>query len=89
MPYQNERDKILEVFNHILKKDVDFQGNFPKVGKMPRFSDSGVTSSILAIEYLLIDVPNLSFEKPNSEYLQDFPHLINRIQYNRRTIFFI
>ena len=77
-------DKILEVLKSILKDSVDSLGNFPKVGKKPKFSDIEIISLTLTSEYLSIDSENLLFKKLKSEYLQEFPHLIDRSQYNRR-----
>ena len=77
-------DKILEVLTSILKNKVDTMGNFPKVGKKPKFSDLEVISLNLTSEYLSIDSENLLFKKLNGEYMNEFPRLIDRTQYNRR-----
>lgn len=77
-------DKILEVLKSILQKEVDSLGNFPKVGKKPKFSDLEVISLNLASEYLSIDSENLLFKKLDNQYREDFPNLIDRTQYNRR-----
>ena len=77
-------DKILEVLKSILQNKVDHTGNFPKVGKKPKFSDLEVISLHLTSEYLSIDSENLLFKKLNREYMKEFPRLIDRTQYNRR-----
>jgi hypothetical protein len=77
-------DKILEVLKSILQKEVDSLGNFPKVGKKPKFSDLEVISLNLTSEYLSIDSENLLFKKLDNQYREDFPNLIDRTQYNRR-----
>lgn len=77
-------DKILEVLKSILHNKVDPAGNFPKVGKKPKFSDLEVISLNLTSEYLSIDSENLLFKKLNGEYMNEFPRLIDRTQYNRR-----
>ena len=77
-------DKILEVLKSILQNNVDGSGNFPRVGKKPKFSDLEVISLNLTSEYLSIDSENLLFKKLKGEYLSEFPRLIDRSQYNRR-----
>ena len=77
-------DKILEVLKSISQNNVDKAGNFPKVGKKPKFSDLEVISLNLTSEYLSIDSENLLFKKLREEYLDAFPNLIDRSQYNRR-----
>lgn len=77
-------DKILEVLKSILQNEVDSSGNFPKVGKKPKFSDLEVISLNLVSEYLSIDSENLLFKKLDNQYKKVFPNLIDRTQYNRR-----
>ena len=77
-------DKILEVLKSISQNNVDKAGNFPKVGKKPKFSDLEIISLNLTSEYLSIDSENLLFKKLREEYLDVFPNLIDRTQYNRR-----
>ncbi len=77
-------DKILEVLKSILQNNVDHSGNFPRVGKKPKFSDLEVISLNLTSEYLSIDSENLLFKKLKGEYVSEFPRLIDRSQYNRR-----
>ena len=77
-------DKILEVLKSILQSEVDSSGNFPKVGKKPKFSDLEVISLNLTSEYLSIDSENLLFKKLQNQYERAFPNIIDRTQYNRR-----
>ena len=78
-------DKILEVLKSILQNNVDQSGNFPRVGKKPKFSDLEVISLNLTSEYLSIDSENLLFKNLKGEYVSEFPRLIiDRSQYNRR-----
>lgn len=67
-----------------MQNKVDHAGNFPKVGKKPKFSDLEVISLNLTSEYLSINSENLLFKKLNGEYMKEFPRLIDRTQYNRR-----
>ena len=59
-------DKILEVLKSISKNNVDKAGNFPKVGKKPKFSDLEIISLNLMSEYLSIDSEwNVIHSAPN------------------------
>lgn len=73
-------DKILEVLKSILQNQVDNSGNFPKVGKKPKFSDLEVISLNLTSEYLSMDSENLLFKKLQNQYQEQY---INRFIYNR------
>ncbi len=76
-------DKILEVLKSILQNNFDQSGNFSRGGKKPKFSDLEVISFNLISEYLSIDSEKLFFKKFKGEYLNEFPRLIDRSQYNR------
>ena len=67
-----------------MQNKVDHAGNFPKVGKKPKFLDLKVISLNLTSEYLSIDSENLLLKKLNGEYMKEFSRLIDRTQYNRR-----
>ena len=74
-----------------IKGSLDKNGNFPKVGRTPKFSDVEVIALSLASEALVRlnrDENNL-FVKLNTEYKKQFPNLIQRSKYNirRRKLF--
>lgn len=75
-------DKILEVLKSILKNKVNKSGNFPWVGKKPKFSDLEAISLYLTSEYLSIESENMLFKKLKGKYLNEFPQLIDRSQHN-------
>jgi hypothetical protein len=77
-------DKMLEICKQIGKGFTNIQGNIPRPGVVPRFSDLEVIALSLTAESLSIDSENLLFSKLESDYKGDFPNLISRRQYNDR-----
>lgn len=77
-------DKIFMIISNLLKDSVDKKGNFPKIGRNPKFSYIEVIALSLTSETLSIDSENYLFCKLNSEYKKQFPNLINRSKYNIR-----
>ncbi len=75
--------KFLEICKVFSSDLVDDNGNIPRRGVVPRFSDLEVISLSLTAEALGIDSENYLFSKL-SEYCTQFPLLISRRQYNDR-----
>lgn len=65
---------------------VNEQGNIPRCGVVPRFSDLEVIALSMASESIGIDSESLLFVKLR-EYQSEIPHLISRRQYNDRRKF--
>ena len=77
-------DKICQTIKAL---DLDIfgqDGNIPKAGLNPQFSDLEVISLSLTAEYMSLDSENWLFNKIKSDYANDFPHLIERSRFNRR-----
>ena len=64
--------------------DFDDNGNIPKPGIDPLFTDLEVISLLIVAEYMSLDSENWLFNKIKRDYAEDFPHLIDRTRYNRR-----
>lgn len=79
-------DKVIEVIKRVLGGEV-IEGNFPRRGTKPKFSDLEVIALSLTAECLGIDSENLLFSKLRAEYTSDFKNLISRRQYNDRRKF--
>ncbi len=79
-------DKVIEVIKQVIGDEV-INGNFPRRGTRPRFSDIEVIALSLTAECLSIDSENLLFSKLRAEYSRDFKTLISRRQYNDRRKF--
>lgn len=77
-------DKMLDICKQIGKEFTNEQGNMPRCGVVPRFSDLEIIALSLTSESLSIDSENLLFSKLESDYRGDFPNLISRRQYNDR-----
>jgi hypothetical protein len=75
---------MLDICNKFGKEYTNDNGNIPRRGVIPKFSDLEVISLSLTAESLSIDSENLLFNKLNSDYNADFPNLISRRQYNDR-----
>lgn len=77
-------DKIYMIISNLLNDSVDKNGNFPKIGRTPKFSDTEIIALSITSETLSIDSENLLFIKLNTEYKKQFPNLIDRSKYNIR-----
>jgi hypothetical protein len=75
---------MLDICNIFGKNFTNDNGNVPRRGVVPKFSDLEVVALNLTAESLSIDSENLLFNKLNSDYKADFPNLISRRQYNDR-----
>lgn len=80
-------DRFLPIVKESLKTILDSNGNIPKTGRTPKFSDSEIIAMSLVSESLSIDSENLLFKKLICEYQKEIPNLIDRSQYNRRRRF--
>ncbi|MFV0537331.1 MAG: IS982 family transposase, partial [Dysgonomonas sp.] len=75
--------KFLDICKNFSYDLVNEQGNIPRRGVIPSFSDIEVVSLALSAETIGIDSENYLFSKL-TEYKSDFPNLISRRQYNDR-----
>lgn len=76
--------KILEICKQFSNKFVNEQGNIPRRGPVPKFSDLEVVALSLAAETESIDSENWLFESKLKEYKGNIPNLISRRQFNDR-----
>ncbi len=65
-------DRFCMNINNLLKDTVDKNGNFPKVGRRPKFSNIQVIALFLTSEALSIYSENNLFMKLNTEYKKKF-----------------
>ena len=77
-------DKVLVITKNFLCNELNLEGNIPRVGKKPKFSDSSLISLAITSEAMGIDSENHLFRELNSSYKNSFPDLIDRSQYNVR-----
>ena len=75
--------KILDICKLFSKDLVNEQGNIPRPGVVPRFSDLEIVSLSIVSEAMGIDSECLLFAKLK-EYGKEMPNLISRHQYNDR-----
>lgn len=82
-------DKLFPIVKEMLKDQVNDHGNYVRPGPEAEFTDLEVITLSLTSEALSIDSETYLFAKLNSEYLEDFPNLIDRSRYNvrRRALF--
>lgn len=78
--------KFLDICKQFAGNLVNKQGNIPRCGVVPRFSDLEVVALGMASESIGIDSESLLFVKLR-EYQSEIPHLISRRQYNDRRKF--
>jgi hypothetical protein len=76
--------KILEICKKIGKDLVNKDGNIPRRGVVPKFSDLEVLSLSMASESLGIDSESYLFSILK-EYKEKIPNLISRRQYNDKS----
>lgn len=75
--------KYLAICKQIAGDLVNKQGNVPRRGVVPRFSDLEIVALSMASESIGIDSESLLFAKLQ-DYKSEIPHLISRRQYNDR-----
>lgn len=76
-------NKILSIVNEKLSKYLNNDGNVPRKGPKPKFSDAQVIALNLTAECLMIDSENYLFKMLNN-YKYHFASLIDRSNFNRR-----
>ena len=76
--------KILEICKQFSNNLVNEQGNIPRRGPVPRFSDLEIVALSLAAEAESIDSEKWLFEYKLQEYRNKISNLISRRQFNDR-----
>lgn len=76
--------KILGICKQFSNNIVNEQGNVPRRGAIPKFSDLEVVALSLAAESESIDSEKWLFDYKLQEYKEKFPNLISRRQFNDR-----
>ena len=76
--------KILGICKQFSNNLVNAQGNVPRCGPKPKFSDLEVVALSLAAESESIDSENWLFEYKLQEHRDKIPNLISRRQFNDR-----
>ena len=77
-------DKIIGIAKSTLANVLLEDNNFFHYRNKPKMTDIEIVALSLTAESLGIDSENLLFSKLRSEYLSDFPTLLDRSNYNRR-----
>ena len=80
---QKNFDIFLYIVKQSLKNELNEQGNIPKRGKNPKFSDAEVISLSILSESLMYDSENHLFKMMHN-LKKYFPNLIHRSAYNHR-----
>ena len=76
--------KVLPIIENALNSSIDSEGNIPKTGKKPKFSDTKVIALSLTAEFMSIDSENRLFNiLKNSSFFAKHG-CIERSVYNRR-----
>jgi hypothetical protein len=81
---ENIFERLLPVTETALKFCTDDNGNIPKVGNNPKFSDTKVITLSLAAEFLSIDSENRLFAFVKESAFFNSQNIIDRSCYNRR-----
>jgi len=76
--------KILPIIENALTTLIDSEGNIPKTGKKPKFSDTKVIALSLAAEFMSIDSENRLFNIIKKSSFFANQGCIERSVYNRR-----
>lgn len=79
-------EKYLDICKQLAGNWVNEQGNIPRCGVVPKFSDLEVVTLNMASESISIDSESLLFVKLRG-YKSEIPHLISRRQYNDKRKF--
>ena len=77
-------DKIIGIVKSISEGNLYDEGNFYSYRNKPKMSDIEIIALVLTAESLGIDSENLLFSKLRQEFMEDFPRLPDRTNYNRR-----
>lgn len=81
---ENIFKSLLPVIKRALNSYINDDGNIPKIGKNPKFSDIKIISLSLAAEFMSIDSENRLFELLKDSAFFKSQNLIERSVYNRR-----
>lgn len=77
-------DKIFHICKQVLNDELLDDGNFFTYKNSPKMTDIEIVTLSLTADSLSIDSENLLFSKLKTEYINDFPNLVDRSNYNRR-----
>ena len=77
-------DIILDIVKQSLSNEFDCNGNLPKPGPAPKFSDANVITLSILAEVLMIDSEHYLFRMLSKHRTGHLKHLIERSRYNRR-----
>ena len=80
----NHFQNILFIVKRALKYSLDEQGNVPKFGRKPKFSDAEIIALTLLAEINMITSEHYFMKKLHKNHKKDFPNLIDRSNFNRR-----
>ena len=81
---ENIFESLLPVIKRALNSYINDDGNIPKIGKNPKFSDIKIISLSLAAEFMSIDSENRLFELLKDSTFFKSQNLVERSVYNRR-----
>jgi hypothetical protein len=77
-------EKMLPIVEEAFKMHTDNNGNIPKTGRKPKFSDAKIITLSLAAEFLSLDSENRLFDLIKNSLFFSLQGLIDRSAYNRR-----
>lgn len=75
---------FLDITKSIFKSELSADDNFKFYPRKPKLSDCQIIALAITAESIGIDSENYLFGKLKSDYLADFPQLIDRSNFNRR-----
>ncbi len=67
---------MLSIIKQSLKNEFNSEGNFPRKGPKPKFSDAEVITLRLFCECMVFDSEYYSFKRLYKQYKSKFPNLI-------------
>jgi len=77
-------EEMLPIITEALSDHIDNNGNIPKIGRNPKFSDVKVIALALAAEFLSMDSENRLFDLIKDSAFFSLNGLIERSAFNRR-----
>jgi len=77
-------EEMLPIITEALSDHIDNNGNIPKIGRNPKFSDVKVIALALAAEFLSMDSENRLFDLIGDSAFFSLNGLIERSAFNRR-----
>jgi hypothetical protein len=75
---------FLNITKSVSKSTINPDGNFKFYQRKPKLSDCDILALALAAESIGIDSETYLFGKLRKDYLDEFPDLIYRCNFNRR-----